>query len=479
MNYLMILYMLGWILNFQAVFLVLPCLVALVYGEQSGIAFIITAVVCGLLGFLTVRKKPSNVSLHAKEGFVIVALSWFLLSFTGAIPFVLNGEIPSIIDALFETISGFTTTGASILTDVEALSKCSLFWRSFTHWVGGMGVLVFVLAILPSVGSQNMYIMKAESPGPSVSKLVPKVRTTAMILYGIYFALTVVQFLLLVAGRMPVFDAMTTTFGTAGTGGFGIKNSSLGGYSSYIQVVTSIFMILFGVNFNIYFLILSKKAKQAMRSVEVLTYLGIITVSTVVIGVLIQNDYGSVGEAFKHSLFQVSSIITTTGYSTADFNLWPQMARTILVMLMFIGACAGSTGGGIKVSRIIILLKTVKKEIRQIIHPRAIAKVKMDGKIVEHEIVRMVNVFMVAYLLIFAFSVLLISIDELDFTTNFTAVAATLNNIGPGLEAVGPAGNFSSYSGFSKVVLMVDMLAGRLEIFPMLIFLAPSTWKRK
>ena len=479
MNYLMILYMLGWILNFQSMFLLLPSLVAVVYGETSGLAFFVTAAVCGLLGFFAVRKKPSNVSLHAKEGFVIVALSWLLLSITGAIPFVINGEIPNLIDAMFETISGFTTTGASILKDVEALSKCSLFWRSFTHWVGGMGVLVFVLAILPSAGGQNMYIMKAESPGPSVSKLVPKVRTTAMILYGIYLALTVAQLLFLVAGRMPIFDALTTTFGTAGTGGFGIKNSSLGGYSSYIQIVTSIFMILFGVNFNIYFLFLCKKGKQAVRSVEVLTYLGVITVSTVVIGILILNSYDSAGEAFKHSLFQVSSIITTTGFSTADFNVWPQMAKTILVMLMFIGACAGSTGGGIKVSRIVILIKTVKKEIRQIIHPRAIEKVKMDGKIVEHETLRAVNVFMVAYLFIFALSVLLISVDEFDLTTNFTAVAATLNNIGPGLEAVGPTGNFSGYSGLSKVVLMFDMLAGRLEIFPMLICIAPSTWKRK
>lgn len=479
MNYLMITYMLGWILRFQSMFLLLPCLVAVIYGEMSGAAFLITAALCGLLGFLAARKKPANAALHAKEGFVIVAMSWLILSFTGAVPFVINGEIPHIIDAMFETTSGFTTTGASILVDVEVLSKCSLFWRSFTHWVGGMGVLVFVLAILPSAGGQNMYIMKAESPGPSVSKLVPKVRTTAMILYGIYLAMTVAQFLLLVIGRMPVFDALTTTFGTAGTGGFGVKNSSLGGYSSYIQVVTSIFMILFGVNFNIYFLFLCRKGKQAIRSSEVLTYLGIIALSTVTIGILILNSYQNPGEAFKHSLFQVSSIITTTGFSTADFNLWPQMARTILVMLMFIGACAGSTGGGIKVSRFIILIKTVKKEIKQMIHPRAIGKVKMDGKIVEHEVIRAVNVFMVAYLLIFAFSVLLISVDEFDLTTNFTSVAATLNNIGPGLEVVGPTGNFSQFSGFSKIVLMFDMLAGRLEIFPMLLFLAPSTWKRK
>ena len=428
-----------------------------------------------LLGVPLVRKQPANKVFYAKEGCVTVALSWIVMSLMGALPFVFSGVIPSIVDAMFETVSGFTTTGASILKDVEVLPRCMLFWRSFTHWIGGMGVLVFLLCLLPmSGGGYSMNLMKAESPGPSVSKLVPKVRSTAKLLYGLYVALSLLELALLLLGSMPLFDALCTTFGTAGTGGFGIKNSSIGEYSAYIQSIVTIFMILFGINFNVYFLLYMRKPKEALRCEEAGWYLAIIAVSTLIITVFIRNSFPDLVTAFRHAAFQVGSIITTTGFSTVDFNVWPAVPRAILVLLMFIGACAGSTGGGIKVSRIVLLFRTMTREIGQIIHPH----MKFEGRVVGQEVLRSVNAFMVAYVLIFAVSTLFVCLDGFDLVTSFTAVAATLNNIGPGLEMVGPIGNFSCFSDLSKIVLIFDMLAGRLEIFPLLVLFFRDTWKK-
>lgn len=478
MNLQLIRYILGTVLIIEGAFLSLPCIVSVVYGETQGFAFLIVMCAAILLGLLLKLKKPKKADFYAKEGFVIVALSWIMLSLVGAVPFTLNGDIPNYLDALFEMVSGFTTTGASALTDVEALSHCGLFWRSFSHWLGGMGVLVFVLTILPMNGS-SIYLMRAESPGPSVNKLVPRVKNTAMILYGIYIALTVIEFIFLRAGDMPVFDSLTTTFGTAGTGGFGILNSSMASYSPYLKGVVTVFMILFGINFNFYYLLLCRRWKDAFFSQEMWCYLGVIGAAILVITLDISRTVcGNVQEAFGEASFQVASIITTTGYSTTDFNTWPQLSQTILIGLMFMGACAGSTGGGIKVSRIVILFKSMLKELRTMIHPHDVRRVKIDGRVVEHEVIRSVNVFVVAYVLIFSISLLAISFDEKDFVTNFTAVTATINNIGPGLAEVGPTGNFSAFSPLSKIVLIFDMLAGRLELFPLLLLFHFRTWKR-
>jgi len=478
MNYAIIVYIIGWILIMEAALLLLPCIVAVIYGEAAGIWIAVTAAACLVLGLPLVLKRPKRQIFYAAEGFVTVSLSWVVLSIMGAAPFVLSGFIPNPVDALFEVVSGFTTTGASILSSVEALPHCLLFWRSFTHWIGGMGVLVFLLCLLPMAGGSHMNLMKAESPGPSVSRLVPKVQTTAKILYEIYMVLTIIEIVILLLCGMPLFDALTTAFGTAGTGGFGIKNDSMASYSTTIQVVVTIFMILFGINFNAYFFLIMGKAKQAFQMEEVRAYLGIIAVA---IGLITWNTAGmfqSVGVAFQQAAFQVGSIITTTGFATTNFDLWPQASRTILVMLMFVGACAGSTGGGMKVSRFLILIKAVKKELVQLVHPNAVGKIKMDGKLVEHEVVRATNVYCVAYVLIFAFSMLLIAVDEQTLVTNFTAVAATFNNIGPGLDVVGPSGNFSVFSNFSKLILTFDMLAGRLEIFPVLVLFSRETWRK-
>ncbi len=478
MNYRIIGYILGWVLILEALFMIPSCLVGLLYQESEITAFLLTIFICLLIGVPFAYKKPRNKVFYIREGFVTVAFSWIVMSIMGALPFLFSKTIPNVIDALFETVSGFTTTGASILPDVESLPKCILFWRSFTHWIGGMGVLVFLLSILPEVGGSHMNLMKAESPGPSVTRLVPKVKSTAKILYGIYMGMTVLQIILLLLGKMPLFDALTTTFGTAGTGGFGIKNDSIAGYSTYIQVVVTIFMILFGINFNVYFLLFIKRSKQAFKIEELWWYLAIIGCAILIITWNIRGLYGTIPEAFQQSAFQVASIITTTGFATTDFNIWPQASRTILVMLMFVGACAGSTGGGIKVSRFVILLKTVNKELHQFLHPKSVKKIKMDGKMVEHEVVRSTNVFMITYILIFSFSILLLAFDNHDLITNFTAVAATFNNIGPGLELVGPASNFSIFSGGAKLVLTFDMLAGRLEIFPLLLLFVKDTWKK-
>lgn len=480
MNKKMIGYLLGWILNIEAIFMLLPCIVAVIYKESSGIWFLAVMVVCAILGIFLTHKKPENMVFFAREGFVSVALSWIVLSFFGALPFYLSGEIPKFEDAMFEVISGFTTTGASILTNVEGLSNCMLMWRSFTHWIGGMGVLVFILSILPLAGGYNMYIMKAESPGPSVGKLVPKVRSTAKILYGIYMFMTIVEIVLLLIGGMPLFDSLATSFGTAGTGGFGIKNSSIAFYDSYyLQGVITVFMILFGINFNVYYLFLIRRPKDALQSEEARAYLGIIGVAILLITLNIRGGFDSLFAAFHHAAFQVASIITTTGFSTVNFDQWPEFSKGLLVVLMFIGACAGSTGGGFKVSRVVILMKAVKKELASLIHPRSVKVLKLEHKPIEHQVLRSINTFLAAYIMIFAVSLLVVSLDNFDFTTNFTAVAATFNNIGPGLAKVGPSGNFSEFSALSKIVLMFDMLAGRLEVFPMLLLFTPSTWRRQ
>ena len=477
MNSSIIRFILGYILKTEAALLLLPCLVALIYAEREGIWYVPVAAISFLLGMLMTRRKPKDSVFYLKEGCIATSLSWIFLSFFGALPFCLTGEIPSFTDALFETISGFTTTGASILGDVEALSHCSLFWRSFTHWIGGMGVLVFLLAIVPLSGGSNINLMRAESPGPSVGKLVPKVRYTARILYVIYFGMTVVEIILLLIGKMPLFDAICTSFGTAGTGGFGIKNSSIASYSPYLQWVVTIFMILFGVNFNAYYLIIFGKLKKAFKMEEVRYYLLVIAASVGIIFFSILGTCASAFEALTQSAFQVASIITTTGFSTTDFNQWTSTCKVVLVLLMFIGACAGSTGGGIKVSRFVILFKTVKKEFTSYIHPRSVKKIQMDEKPVDHETVRTVNVYLVTFMVLFVLSVFLVSLDNTDIITSFTAVAATINNIGPGLELVGPAENFGFFSHFAKYVLMFDMLAGRLELFPLLLLFHPSIWR--
>lgn len=479
MNYSIVLYILGCVLKFESAFLVLPALVGLIYREHASVSYLAVAVLCLILGVLLTHKKPRSTNLYTREGFVAVALSWIIMSIFGAIPFVLTGDIPFYVDALFETISGFTTTGSSILTDVESISKASLFWRSFSHWIGGMGVFVFIMAILPMMGGSTMNLMKAESPGPSVSKLVPHVKDTAKILYGIYIAITICEATILRALGMPLFDSLTTTFGTVGTGGFGIRNDSIAGYSPVIQITITVFMILSGINYTAYFYILTGKIKELFKIEEVRWYLAIIFGSVAVITWNVRSLYPTFSETLRHAFFQVGSIITTTGYATTDFDLWPALSKTLLVTLMFIGACAGSTSGGIKVSRILILLKTIRKELSLIIHPRQVKKIRMDGHPVDHETLRSANVFLVVYFVLLLTSMLLISVDEFDFSTNFTSVVTVLNNIGPGLNLVGPTQNFSIFSPFSKFVLMFDMLAGRLELFPMMILLMPSTWKRK
>lgn len=478
MNHSIIIYIIGHVLNIEGLFLLLPCLTALIYQERSGFAFFFTSILCLALGRAATFRKPKNAVFYGKEGFVTVSLCWVVLSIFGSLPFLLSGEIPSIPDALFETISGFTTTGSTVLTDVEALSQCSLFWRSFTHWIGGMGVLVFVLAVLPMSGSgSHMYLMRAESPGPSVNKLVPRVKNTAMILYGIYIVITIIEIILLLAGGMPLFDALTTSFGTTGTGGFGIKNDSFASYSPYCQGVVTLFMILCGINFNIFYLILCKKQKQAFQSEELRMYLGVILISTLLIAYNIRHLFPGF-LAVHHAFFQVGSIITTTGFATTDFNNWPLFSRMILLCLMFLGACAGSTGGGIKISRVLLLMKSIQKELFFIVHPRSVKKIRMDGQSVEHDVMRSVNVYMAAYLIIMIVSMLIVSLENKDIVSTTTSVITTLNNIGPGLELVGPAGNFSSFSALSKFVFMFDMLAGRLEIFPLLILFMPDTWKK-
>ena len=477
MNRRMIFYILGVVLLIEAALMVIPVAAGLIYHEKSVVWFLVAMAVSLVCGALLRLLKPKDTVFYLKEGCVATAMSWLCMSLIGALPFTLSGQIPSYVDALFETVSGFTTTGASILTDVEALDRCMLLWRSFTHWIGGMGILVFLLAIISMSGGSNMNLMRAESPGPSVGKLVPKVRRTASILYRIYIALTAIMFVILVIFRMPVFDALCTAFGTAGTGGFGIKADSMASYSPALQWIITIFMILFGVNFNFYYFLLFKKWRQALKMEEVRWYFIIILFAvTMITGNILRLGGGAV-KSIRDAAFQVASIITTTGFATVDFDLWPNFSRTLLVIIMFIGACAGSTGGGIKVSRFIAVVKAVGNELYFYVHPKSVRQTRLEGKTLDSDTMRSISGYFILFLLVFVASVCLVSLDNRDLTTNFTAVAATLNNIGPGLNLVGPTQNFSLFSDFSKFVLMFDMLAGRLELYPMILLFYPAVWK--
>ena len=476
MNTSMIRLIIGHAIRLEGFFLLLPCLIALIYKESQLSTYMIMAGICLLVGSFLSYKKSDNTVFYLKEGCIATVTSWLALSFFGALPFVMTGEIPSFTDAMFETVSGFTTTGASILTDVEALSHTSLFWRSFTHWIGGMGVLVFLLAVVPMSGASHFNLMRAESPGPSVGKLVPKLRYTARILYAIYFVLTLVQIVLLLFAKMPWFDAVCISLGTAGTGGFGILNSSMGSYSITIQWIVTIFMILFAINFNAYYLILFGEIKKAFKMEEVRAFLLIVLAAVVFITNDIRGLYGTLHEAVTDAAFQVASIISSTGFATTDFDMWPGFSKTILVLLMFIGACAGSTGGGMKVSRFVIVGKAIKKELHSYIHPRSVKQITMDEKEIEPDVIRSVNTYFVTFFAIFVLSILIIALEEKDLVTNFTAVTTTLNNIGPGLAFVGPTQNFGHFTDLSKWVFIFDMLAGRLELFPMLILFHPSIW---
>ena len=478
MNKKMVLYFIGWILKIEAICMLLPIITAIIYKESQVNDFVVTAMVCLCVGLVISLRKPVDHAFYTREGFVSVGLGWLVLSMTGAIPFVTDGCIPSYVDAFFEVVSGFTTTGATILTDVEVLPRSMLMWRSFTHWLGGMGILMFILALLPVAGQNNMHIVRAESPGPTAGKFVAKARDSATILYSIYIAITLLEAILLMIGKMPVFDALLLTFGTVGTGGFGMLNDSCGSYTVYQQTVITIFMLLCGTNFNLYFLLLTKKFREAFGIEEVKAFFFIVFSSAALITANVYHSFSSVGEAFRHSMFQVASIITTTGYSTVDFDLWPTFSKTILIILMFIGACAGSTGGGIKVSRIIICLKTVGKEFTTMIHPRNVKVLKFEGKPIDHDVLRSVNTYIMTYVVVFAGSLLLVSVDNFDFGSTFTAVAATINNIGPGIGAVGPMANYSQFSDFAKIVMSLDMLAGRLELFPILLLFSVRTWKK-
>ena len=477
----MIGFVIGRILLTEAALLMLPTAVAAVYGEAV-LPFLIPALLLTVIGLALGLRSPKRSSLYARDGFAVVALAWVLMSVFGALPFVISGDIPHFVDAFFETVSGFTTTGASILTEIEPLGRGVLFWRSFTHWVGGMGVLVFVMAILPmsAGGGHGMHQMRAEVPGPSVGKLVSRMGDTAKILYGIYLAMTVIEIVLLLLGGMSLFDACIHAFGTAGTGGFSCRNLSVGAYdSAYFDVVIGVFMLLFGVNFNLYYFLLIKRFRDVFRSEELRAYLLIVGAAVAAIAADIVHIYGTVGRSLRYAFFQVASIITTTGFATADFNAWPEFSRAILVILMFVGACAGSTGGGIKVARVVILCKTSLGDMRKMLHPNAVTTVRFEGKPLTDRTIRSVHLFLTVYILIFTASVLLLSLERFDLVTTFTAVAACINNIGPGLEVVGPMGNYAQFSPAAKLLLSFDMLVGRLEIFPMLLLFAPSIWKRR
>ena len=480
MNTKMIRYILAKMLGVEAILLLLPALVSLIYGEFSGVYFLIPSGILIVIYLLVGMKKPEKRTIYGKEGMVIVASAWILWSLFGALPFTLSGSIPSYLDAFFETVSGFTTTGSSILTDVEALPQGMLFWRSFTHWIGGMGVLVFVMVLTTLDKRNSMYLMRAEVPGPEKDKLVPRTMSTARILYGMYLGLTLIEVILLLLGGMNMFDSLIHAFGTAGTGGFSNYAASVGHFdSAYIDGVISIFMILFGINFNLYFFLLIRDFKPVWKNEELRAYLGIILAAVAVITLNISGQYPNPLKAFRYALFQVASIITTTGYATADYNAWPMLSQCILLMLMVIGACASSTGGGIKVSRFLMVLKGIKREIKQMVHPKSISIIRVNDKKVGADVLRSLYVYLMAYAGIVVGSVLLVSIDNLDFGTTFSSVLATLNNIGPGIADVGPVGNFAEFSPLSKIVFCFDMLAGRLEIFPFLMLFTASAWNRK
>ncbi len=477
MNIKMLIYILGKVLLIEGVLMLLPIGCGWIYGESETVYYLACALAYVTLGYLISFKKPKNMTIFIKDGCVATALSWVVLSIGGCIPFILTGEIPSFTDAMFETASGFSTTGASILTNVEAMSHVSLLWRSLTHWIGGMGVLVFLLAVVPMTGGSNMNLMRAESPGPTVGKIVPKVRSTAKMLYLIYLAMTVTEIIILTVCGMPFFDSICSSFGTAGTGGFGVRNDSFASYAPHLQVIVAVFMIMFGMNFNFYYYFTTKQINKAFKMSEIKVYLAVIAIVTAIICFSVRELYGSFGEALRHSFFQVATIITTTGFATTDFDLWPSVAKFLLLGLMILGACASSTGGGIKVARFQIMFKSVKREIQSYIHPKTVKKIHVDGKTVDSEVIHSVALYFFIYLIIFATSMFIVSFEGHDLVTIFSSVAATFNNIGPGLSLVGPTQNYSFFSGLSKWVFIFDMLAGRLELMPLIVFLAPTTYK--
>lgn len=480
MNLKMIGYILGKMLGVEALLLLLPAFVGLIYQEKSGISFLITAGILAVIFLLAGIRKPKNKKIYGKDGMLIVALVWLLWSLFGALPFTISGSIPSYIDAFFETVSGFTTTGSTILTDVEALPQCMLFWRSFTHWVGGMGVLVFAMMLTSLDKESGMYLMRAEVPGPEKDKLVPKMRESSRILYGMYLALSVIQVVLLLFGGVNLFDSLIHTFGTAGTGGFSNYALSVGHFNSaYIDVVISIFMILFGVNFGLYFLLLVRDFKPVWKNEELRAYLLIIAIATLLIAININGDYPNFMQSLRYSLFQVASIITTTGFATTDFNYWPMFSKWTLILLMVIGACASSTGGGIKVSRGLVVLKTIKQSVKQLVHPKSVSIIRLNGKKMNSETLKNVYYYLMAYAVIAAGSVILVSLDNMDMETTLSAVMTTLNNVGPGFAVVGPMGSFADFSIFSKIIFSLDMLVGRLEIFPFLILFTAFAWRKK
>ena len=484
MNYRMMGKFISRILLVEAVFMLPALLISLYRNERNSVYGFCSAIVITLAAavILAVLCRRAKKGFYAREGLVCVGASWIVMSLLGCLPFYFSGEIPHFVDALFETVSGFTTTGASILSNVEGLSKGNLYWRSFTHWLGGMGVLVFVLA-LGRGGNQSdgytMHLLRAESPGPKVGKLVPKMKDTATILYILYLFLTVLNVIFLLIGRMPVFDAICTAFGTAGTGGFGVRNDSIAGYSPYLQNVCTVFMLLFGVNFACYYMLFMKQIKNVFKDEELRFYLAVVAGSIVLITWNIRGMYDSLGETVRYAAFQVASIVTTTGFATTDFDLWPSFSKAILLGLVVIGACAGSTGGGFKCGRALLLLKSLRRNVRQILHPQKVQVVRMDHQMVQERVLDNINAYLAAYVLIVICSFIVISVDGFSTMTNFSAVLACFNNIGPGLEAVGPTCNFGGYSVMSKVILIIDMLAGRLEIFPILILLSKSTWTRR
>lgn len=478
MNYSIIRYILARVFEFAGLFTLLPFFVGCIYGEPQRFAFLVVGIVCFVIGFVGKQWKPKSKVFYAKEGFVTVSLSWILLSLAGAVPFVLTGEIPSFIDAVFETVSGLTTTGGSVMPDVEIFSKCSQFWRLFTHWIGGMGVLVFILAVLPLSGSYNIHLMRAESPGPSVGKLVPKVKNTARILYKIYIVITVLGILALVLAGLPLYDAFTLTFSAVGTGGFGLLNSSVATYSKTVQTIILVLMFVCGINFSMFYLILMRKPKEVFQNEELRAYILIVLGATLLIGFNIRGEFTSMGEALFQACFHVVAVITTTGFSLLDFNLWPAFSKTILFLLTISGACAGSTGGGFKVSRLVILFKSIKQEIMAVVHPRSVKKLHMDGRGISDNVVHSIKMYLVIYMALYFISVLLISVDNFSMETNMTAVMSMINNVGPSFGGVGALGNYSEFSIFSKCVLMFDMLAGRLELLPVLVLFSPKTWKK-
>lgn len=480
MNRKMTIYMVGQVLKVEAALLLLPLLVAVIYWESCAIPLLITAAIAfGISLIMTVPIKAENKVIYAKEGFIIVALAWLLLSAIGALPFVISGEIPHYVDAFFETVSGFTTTGASILNNVEEMSHGLLFWRSFTHWIGGMGVLVFIMAVIPSASDRSIHILRAEVPGPTMGKLVPRLKDTAKILYLLYIALTILEIIFLLLGGMPLFESIVHAFGTAGTGGFGVKADSIAGYNPYLQWVITIFMLAFGVNFNLYYLAMLKRFRSIAKSGELWCYLGIWAAATLLIVFDLSHVYDSLSVAFRNAAFQTSSIMTTTGYATADFNMWPSLSKGILLVLMCIGACAGSTGGGMKVSRIILLGKMIRRELRHMLHPRSVGVVKFEGKKVDNATLSSVNAYLSIYIVLIVLIFVILCLDGFDVETNLSATLACFNNIGPGLGMVGPTANYAGYSIFSKIVLSIAMLLGRLEIFPLLFAFIPSTWFKK